>query len=334
MNKQGAIEVGARLPSHKEDLGDLTVTIVRRRFVAAPSGKWNASLSVLRVAFFPNASFFRSYACPNTEQDKTLHESRRSLTGVERGGSVCRCACHFVTPVTNSAGVSSSHPHQEDKALNPRSSLETSLNAASQLPQPTTSKVAAHQNDAVSHRRATVTFLGKLSDAELPACALNSAQRSPATVEQQEIYHPNTTAAKLDPWDSQLGRPPPELEPKGWICMETAGSPEVLLYIHGYNNSHTEVQMPIIDNEITPTLHYAVSLRCFRRSRYKFWARWPRLETTLLTFVYFCFPGLLEKGFGNFIAPEMPPKMPRHTKLYTICFVLCETTVCPNRLLV
>lgn len=32
----------------------------------------------------------------------------------------------------------------------------------------------------------------------------------------------------------------PELQADGWVSMDAAGSPEVLLYIHGYNNSHEE----------------------------------------------------------------------------------------------
>lgn len=56
------------------------------------------------------------------------------------------------------------------------------------------------------------------------------------------VYQPDPNISKLDAWDTRLGLETSQLEPEGWMCINTAGSPEVLLYIHGYNNSHIEVR--------------------------------------------------------------------------------------------
>lgn len=56
------------------------------------------------------------------------------------------------------------------------------------------------------------------------------------------LYQPDPSFSKLDAWDARFGLESPELQADGWMCIDAAGSPEVLLYIHGYNNSHVEVR--------------------------------------------------------------------------------------------
>lgn len=68
------------------------------------------------------------------------------------------------------------------------------------------------------------------------------------------LYQPDVNISKLDTWDGRVGLDTCELEPEGWMCIDAAGSPEVLLYIHGYNNSHIEVRTKCFES-VCDTLH-------------------------------------------------------------------------------
>lgn len=67
-----------------------------------------------------------------------------------------------------------------------------------------------------------------------------SEQTAAAAGSPPEVYGPDPQTQKLDTWDARFDVEVPELEAEGWMCRDAAGSPEVLLYIHGYNNSHIE----------------------------------------------------------------------------------------------
>lgn len=214
----------------QQDLGDLIITIMQRRFIAS---------------------------LPDIQHSSKLRESRRSLTGIQSGGSLCRCACHFSAPALFPENFMPPSTSIQKKAQD-----ATILSSAEQRSHPLT---AGMDNTYTLETRQQCSPITSNDTPQPPACnrfqhkelvtspqaagTNGSEEKSvgcpvrgqPTPLIEQQVYQPNTTATKLDPWDSQRGRRPPlELDPQGWICMDTAGTPEVLLYIHGYNNSHTE----------------------------------------------------------------------------------------------
>lgn len=59
--------------------------------------------------------------------------------------------------------------------------------------------------------------------------------------------HDNKKVSRSTPVDprsmAELSLKAAELEAVGWMSIDDAGSPEVLVYIHGYNNTHITVKL-------------------------------------------------------------------------------------------
>lgn len=104
----------------------------------------------------------------------------------------------------------------------------------------------------IAEPRARVKGMSK-RETRTCGCSCHEDEPSPPVSEPSETASLDTSSVPYQPEYLETREATPmkafgqmieteELDVAGWVSADAVGSPEVLLYIHGYNNSHREVR--------------------------------------------------------------------------------------------